>query len=248
MTAIDPKPAPELERLANDRPELELVREPSHEALERLEPAGAVIVDGDHNHHTVSRELELIAGASKGARMPLVLLHDVGWPHARRDTYYDPERIPEAERQPLARDAILSPDSPGTSVAGIHYPWAAATEGGEANGVLTAVESFAERHPELRLAVIPAFFGLGVLWPKDADWSGAVEDLVGPWDRNPVLERLEHQRVERIVDRDRLRRRNEALGALLGSRAFALAERLSRLRGRGDPAVSREAVRKTLDD
>ena len=64
-----------------------------------------VIIDGDHNYFTVSEELRLIAERAAGAALPLLLFHDVGWPHARRDDYYAAERIPEADRRPLAGDA-----------------------------------------------------------------------------------------------------------------------------------------------
>ena len=100
----------------------------------------------------------------------------------------------------------------------------------------------------LRLALVPAFFGLGLLWAEEAPWAGAVAEIVAPWDRNPVLERLEADRVSNIVDRVRLGRQQELLRALLRSRAFGLAERLSRLRQRGAPVVSREWVRKVLGE
>ncbi len=73
-------------------------------------------------------------------------------------------------------------------------------------------------------------------------------EIVAPWDRNPVLERLEADRVRGIVDRVRLERQQELLRALLRSRAFGVAERLSRLRHRGEPVVSRAWVRRVLGE
>jgi cephalosporin hydroxylase len=72
---------------------------------------------------------------------------------------------------------------------------AARREGGPRNGVLTAVEDFLECRDGLHLAVLPPFFGFGVVWHRDAPFARAVEDAVQPWDRNPVLERLEANRV-----------------------------------------------------
>ena len=57
--------------------------------------------------------------------------------------------------------------------------------------MLTAVEDFVRAHEELRLAVVPAFFGFGVVWHRDATWAGDVAAILDPWDRNPLLERLE---------------------------------------------------------
>ena len=247
ITAIEPEPPVELLELSEAHPELELVREPSLQAMRRLPVADAVIIDGDHNYYAVSKELRLI-DEGVGATFPLIALHDVCWPHGRRDTYYAPERIPPEHRQPIARDALLAPGKPGVATNGLRYGWAAEREGGPRNGVLTAIEDFMEDRDGLRLAVVPAFFGLGLLWAEEAPWAGAVADLVAPWDRNSVLERLEADRVSNVVDRVRFDRQQELLRALLRSRAFALAERLSRLRQRGAPVVSREWVRRVLGD
>src|SRR3954451_21660649 len=55
VTAIDPEPADELLALATGRPELNLIRSPSPEALDSALPAGAIILDGDHNYWTLTR-------------------------------------------------------------------------------------------------------------------------------------------------------------------------------------------------
>jgi Methyltransferase domain len=248
VTAIEPAPPPELIALGERHPELKLVTKPSLEALRDLPPADALIIDGDHNHYTVLRELRLIAEGAVDRGMPLVLLHDVGWPHARRDTYYEPDRIPEEHRQPLARDAVLAPGVAGLAEVGLPFPWAAAREGGADNGVLTAVEDFVSESEGLRLAVIPVFFGLGVLWRSDAPWATAVAEVVAPLDRNPMLERLEAIRVAGIVDRIRIARQEALLRSFLNSRAFTFAEWLSRLRQRGAPVFSRAQVRRVLED
>jgi hypothetical protein len=246
VVALEPEPPPELLDLKSRRPELELVAEPSLEAIPKLPPADAVVVDGDHNYYTVSEELRLIAERAGDGRLPLILFHDVCWPHARRDTYYAPERIPEEHRQPMAEDVAVSPGDPGLTWSGIRYDWAAVREGGPRNGVLTAIEDFVGDRDGLRLAIVPAFFGLGVLWPLDAPWAAAVADILDPWDRNPIVARLEWNRVGHLVDRAVAAEQHAVLDSLLHSRAFTWAERLSRIRQRGEPMVSREKVRRVL--
>jgi hypothetical protein len=248
VTAIDPEPAPELLRLAEARPELNLIRLPSPDALAEALPAGAIILDGDHNYWTLSRELRAIGERSEGSALPLLLLHDIGWPHARRDTYYAPDRVPEEHRQPLARDALVAPGDPGTASEGMRFAWVAEREGGPGNGILTAVEDFVAERGGLRLAVIPAFFGLGVLWAEDARWANAVADTVGPWDSIPMLERLEEVRIGQVLNRTRMNRQQELLRNMLNSRAFTIAERIARMRGRGNPPFSRERIRRALGD
>jgi hypothetical protein len=260
VSAIEPDPPSELLELSAAHPELELIRQTSHEALPNLGSVpDAIVIDGDHNHHTVAEELRLIGESSPGPVLPLLMFHDIGWPHARRDTYYAPERIPEESRQPLAHNTWLRPGNPGVAEAGIPYTWAAEREGGEGNGVLTAIEDFIETLEGLRLAVIPAFFGFGVLWHQNAPWSDAVAKVVAPLDNNPVVARLEANRVahlaaefatahELALEKARSGRQAELLGRLGDSRAFALAERLSRLRQGGQPRFSREEVERVLED
>ena len=265
VSAIDPAPRPQLEQLAADHPELELIRETSLEALPRIELPDAVVIDGDHNYFTVSEELRLVGERAPGSDLPLLLFHDVAWPHARRDDYFAPELIPDDYRQPLAGDGSgIFPGEPGLRPDGVPYPKSAAREGGPRNGVLTAVEDFVAGDEGLRLVVVPAFFGFGVVWHRDAAWAGDLAALLAPWDRNSVLERLEANRVHHLAEsharqieiwklRERQARQEAVLRRLLESSAFALAERLSRLRLRAGVApaqavVSKAEIRRALDD
>jgi hypothetical protein len=262
VSAIDPTPAPELLELARARPELELIRATSLEALPRIALPDVVVIDGDHNYYTVSEEMRLMRDKAAGAAGPLLILHDVGWPLARRDTYHAPERVPEELRQPLSPASGLSskPDFGGDQP----FAYVAEREGGPRNGVLTAIEDFVGAVQTLRLAVIPAFFGVGVVWDRRASWAAAVEAVVAPWDLSPIVERLEADRVAHLLAQERQRRevheleqrlaqvrtqaerQEQLLRNVLASRAFGLAERLSRLRHRGRPAISRRDVEDAL--
>jgi hypothetical protein len=262
--AIDPAPQPGLEALAREHPELELIRETSLAALPAIPMPDAAIIDGDHNYFTVSEELRLIGERAEGAALPLLLFHDVCWPHGRRDDYYAPERIPPEHRHPIAEGGGLFPGEPGITPGALPYRAAAAREGGPRNGVRTAVEDFVAGRGDLQLAIVPAFFGLGVLWRRDAPWADAVTAVLAPWDRNPLLARLERNRVfqlaqahrnfaEVAVERRRTERRDDYLRRLLDSSAFAVAERLSRLRVRLGIAteqsqVSKDEIRSALRD
>jgi hypothetical protein len=263
VAAIDPSPQDSLVELAQANDKLELVRETSLEALKHVEIPDAVVIDGDHNYFTVSEELRLIDERA-GAELPLLFFHDVGWPHGRRDDYFAPEQIPEDQRQPLAEGGGLFPGVEGIRPGGLPYKGAAAHEGGPRNGVLTAVEDFVEGRDELRLAVVPVFFGLGVVWRRDAEWADEMEKVLAPWDGNPLLERLEANRVLHLavghfqyVDasqaRARVARQEAVLQRMLESSAFAVAERLSTLRqrlgiARGQAVVGKDEIRRALDD
>jgi Methyltransferase domain len=276
IIALDPEPPDELLELGKRRPELDLMPETSHDALRKIELTDAIVVDGDHNYYTLSEELRIVAERAQGGETPLMMFHDVSWPHARRDTYYVPERIPEEHRQPLAHDVYLAPWESGVSEdGGLPFVWAAEREGGPRNGTLTALEDFVSAHDGMRLVTVPAFFGFGVVWHEDAPWSEAVARLLEPWDRNPVLERLEANRVAQIASRhvdlikaqrayekqqewarnqgkrlreldQRLREQRALLTRMLNSRAIGFAELLSRVRRGSRPTISREEIRRVL--
>jgi hypothetical protein len=265
VIAVDPSPLPPLVQLERERPELELIRRTSLEALPGMDLPDAVVIDGDHNYFTVSEELRLIAERAPGGALPLLLFHDVAWPHARRDDYYAAELIPEEHRHPAAgEEGGLFPGEAGVRPGGLPYPRSARQEGGPRNGVLTAVEDFVAQHEGLRLAVVPAFFGFGAVWDRDRPWATAVAGVLEPWDRNPLLERLEENRVHHLArgharlveaEQERVRRaRQEALlRRMLDSSAFAVAERLSRLRVRARIApaqsvISKDEIRRALAD
>jgi hypothetical protein len=263
--AIDPAPRASLVALGEQRPELELVRATSHEALTRIPLPDAAIIDGDHNYYTVSEELRLIRERAAGdAQLPLLLFHDVAWPHARRDDYFDPQLVPAEHRQPIDEGTGLFPGEPGVRDGGLPYRFTAREEGGPRNGVLTAVEDFVTACDGLELAVVPAFFGLGVVWHRDARWAEDVAGVLAGWDRHPVLERLEANRVLHLANshvqmveaanaQERLWRQEVLLRRLLDSSAFAIAERLSRLRHRAGVArkasvISKADIRRALGD
>ncbi len=265
VVAVDPSPQEQLVALAAEHDGIELVRRASLEALPEMPMADVIVIDGDHNYYTVSEELRLIAGRAAGQTLPLLLFHDVCWPHGRRDDYFDPSQIPAEYRRPIAGPQRgIFPGDAGTRADGLPYPRSAATEGGPRNGVLTAVEDFVAGADDLRLIVVPAFFGFGAVWSTAAPWADEVAEVLEPWDRHPLLERMEANRVLHIAGEHALRtavwdaqarrtRQENVLRRLLESSAFAVAERLSKLRVRAGVApsqsvVSRDEVRQALED
>ena len=211
LTSVDPDPAAPVVEHAASHPELRVVAGASPGALAEIEPADVYVIDGDHNHWTVSRELEH-AYADGGGR-PLCILHDVGWPCARRDQYYAPERIPADGRHPYSYEAGVVPGEPGLVPGGFRgagaFAWAR-EEGGAANGVLTAVEDLLERRDDLRLVRVPCIFGVGYVWSCDAPYAEALAAELDRLHEDPLLARLEDNRIELYLEvltlHDRMRR------------------------------------------
>jgi hypothetical protein len=261
--AIDPSPQKELIELDEQRDDLKLHQATSHEALKTMARADAYVIDGDHNYWTVTEEIRLVVENDVSGEMPLLMFHDVGWPHARRDDYFAPEQIPEEYRQRTIEGGGLFPGLSDPRPGGLPYKWPAATEGGPRNGVLTAVEDFVASDKRLRFAIVPSFFGLGIVWNSDAPYAAKLEKTLAPLDRNPIIARLEanrvfhlaavhHQMMEVTAANQKLHRQQTFLTRLMGSSAFLLAEQLSRLRQRAGIApdsapVSREEIRRVLE-
>lgn len=204
LMSIDPSPHPVFLDWVANTPSVRHVAHPSLRAIPLTPGADAWLVDGDHNWYTVFHELQAIeANCLAHSKSPLIFLHDVGWPCALRDSYYAPDRIPPEYRHPCSFDSGVVLGSaqlqPGRGFRGMgSFAWAT-HEGGPRNGVLTAVADFCRtaspRRPRLQWHRIPGVFGLGVLYDAGAPWAEAMEASLSPFHDNPLMERLEQNRL-----------------------------------------------------
>lgn len=141
----------------------------SLDILPSIEKFDVVLIDGDHNWYTVFNELKLIEDRSRedSRPFPLILLHDVGWPYGRRDSYYDPDNIPEDYRQPYDRKGMRTGIAELVDEGGLNRGFPnALREGGPRNGVLTAVEDFLDQSEQkIELVRVQGIYGLGILVP-----------------------------------------------------------------------------------
>lgn len=208
LTSIDPSPKPEFKKWVAANRHVRHLSRPSLEAMPELGDVDAWLIDGDHNYYTVSNELAIADRlARRDGRPLLVFLHDVAWPCARRDMYYDPSSIPEAHRQPFSWDCGVTLDDdgavPGRGFRGNGNFAYALRAGGERNGVLTAIEDFLvgarADGRDLAFALIPAVFGLGVVFAGDAPWSAKVAELLLPLHDNALIARLEENRLRNFL-------------------------------------------------
>ena len=211
LVTVEPYPTPEVRELAATTEHFELITGRSPGVLAEIEPGDAYVIDGDHNHWTVTAELR---SAYADGREPLAILHDVAWPCARRDQYYAPHAIPAEGRHDLSWEQGRDPDSSElVDVGGFQAEFefaVARAEGGERNGVLTAIEDFLAERPGLDLRTVNAVFGVGYVFPAAAPYAERLRELLDPWHDSRLLARLERNRVRmfaHIVElQDRLRR------------------------------------------
>ena len=176
--------------------------------LPELAPADVVLIDGDHNWYTVYHELQLLAATARqaGTPVPVLVLHDVGWPYGRRDLYYAPERIPAEFRQPYRRAGMRPGQSALVGNGGMNRDMANAEhEGGPRNGVMTAVDDFVAEHPEpLRVSVVSVFYGLAIVAEARVvnahpQLAALLDRLESPDGRAEVISLAERIRVDEAI-------------------------------------------------
>ena len=240
LTTVEPYPNAKNHALADRFDAYELVVGKSLEYLANLSVRPEVtIVDGDHNYYTVFHELEHLL------REPLptsfaILLHDVGFPGAYRDMYYDPADIPKEWLHPYSFFDGALPGVPGL-VAGAGFSGAghvalACREGGPKNGVRPAIDDVLAQHPQLRYEQVEAVFGLGIIFSGPSPYIAAMEQIIEPYKKR-LFARVEQNRMAsylRLIDLGNavkaLKQENSALKREL-KRAAPLVADKSRAKG-----------------
>jgi len=213
--AIDPDPTLNVDRLEAEYGEqLRFHRRKSLEVLAEIAGVDLALIDGDHNWYTVINELRALQqrAGEDGREPPVILLHDVGWPYGRRDLYYDPQAIPEAQRQPHARGGV-KPGRPELGPGLNDHLENARLEGTPANGVLTAVEDFVAESPHpWRTWSIPGLSGMAILVSAPVlDACEPLRELLDSIDHPEFLrahcEAIEQARIDAELKRANIQRR-----------------------------------------
>ncbi|MFC0524543.1 class I SAM-dependent methyltransferase [Pontibacillus salicampi] len=166
----------------------ELIQNYSLQELPFLSGYDSVLIDGDHNWFTVYHELTIIDNKLKDDEtFPIIFLHDVEWPYARRDMYYNPSSIPDEFLHPNSTGGVAPgcsdlidldrmDDVEGAINHGMNH---ALKEGGERNGVLTAIEDFLQTTSRaISFHRVSSFHGLGILSPSDPDLDSFIQDVI----------------------------------------------------------------------
>lgn len=171
ITIIDPCVDADLESKYKDSQRIHVKKGLSLDVLPELtDKFDCIMIDADHNWYSVYHELAIIQKKNLLAKNGTIFLHDVCWPYARRDMYYDLSTVPVEFQQPSAKKGILrgvSELSDDPSLGKNASLWNAIHEGGERNGVLTAVEDFLRDYPDIYDFIsINREWGLGVLVRK----------------------------------------------------------------------------------
>lgn len=166
LSVIDPFPNFNVFKFQREIGPFDMYEGISLEELPRIQDYDVILLDGDHNYYTLKSELELIY--SNCEEFPVVFFHDVAWPYARRDMYYNPESIPEEFRNEYERSGIQLEKDDLVEGGFNGHLLNAKKEYTEKNGVLTAIEDFInECSMELTFKKIKFKNGIGILTNKD---------------------------------------------------------------------------------
>lgn len=176
-----------------------------------------IFMDGDHNYETVYADLNKIHAKRSESGVKVIFMHDISWPWARRDIYYNLEAV----KNPLPNSDSLriSPyQSEQDSVGLPPNSYAVALEdGGKKNGVLTAVEDFIETcNSSWVLKRFPVLYGIGVLYCVDnldsKELQGLETELESLGKHQDLLSIMEVNRIENLCLIEDLRREIERAG------------------------------------
>lgn len=219
LHTIDPSPSFDVAALAQEHDGfLTYYLDLSLNALHNTPTVDLALVDGDHNWYTVFHELQLLEARHEqaAAGMPVIVVHDTGWPYGRRDLYYVPETIPPEYRQPFRQEGIGMNKDRLVGKRGMNQHLYNAVEvGGARNGVMTAVEDYLEQSAMPWHALhLPLYFGLSILVTRSklaenaalADAIARLEsqlagrELITFGERLRLAEGIAYQKLQRELD------------------------------------------------
>lgn len=199
LHSIDPFPDFKIKELFNSLDNLTLHENTSLNVIKNLPKIPVWFIDGDHNWYTVYNELVNINDKNYDVDDTIIFLHDVGFPCARRDQYYNPGSIPKSFLNDYCWDSGVLIDNSTALNRGFRGcgQFAIALNcGNKRNGVLTAVEDFlALSENSYNFYNIPAVFGLGVLVKKNHSMYEQINSILSFYHNNDVLKILEDNRL-----------------------------------------------------
>ncbi|HET9138840.1 class I SAM-dependent methyltransferase [Actinophytocola sp.] len=190
---VDPHPSDEMRANLAGHEATKLVQGASPAVLPELPLADLYVIDGDHNYATVHEELTWLMANAPDA---VIVLHDVLWPCARRDSYYQPSTVDLDSRHPDGADGptVWHDELTLAGFVGLDvFTWATEA-GGERNGVLTAVEDALGSAKGWRFELVPAVFGMGIL-ARTSPATDALFERLRPFTGSRLLALMENNRI-----------------------------------------------------
>ncbi|WP_238858720.1 glycosyltransferase [Clostridium sp. YIM B02569] len=212
VISIDPFPKYDSEEWEKEHEGVfKLYKDLSLNRLPLLKDYDVILVDGDHNWYTVYNELKIIGNTFGNNELPLIFLHDIDWPYARRDLYYNPDNIPVGYRQAYAKKGMLPGELNLVDEGGLNdHLDNSIYENNPRNGVRTAIEDFIKEFPNqenIEFVSIPGFFGLGIVFDKKKH-ENILNVINNQTVKQDVIHKIEDERIDFIIKCKDLKRSN----------------------------------------
>ena len=129
-------------------------------ALANLKDFDAVFLNDDPNWYTTFNELKVIK--ENNDAFPLVFICNNVFPHKYRDSYNNPDVIPDEFKNEYSRELILNNN---IKIRDDFYH--AIEENTSKNGVFTAINDFLDENSSIRLMDIRFLNGITILYPEN---------------------------------------------------------------------------------
>lgn len=191
LTCIDPFPLFDVDSLKEKYGEkFEMIEDLSLNVLDSIKDYDLILLDGDHNWYTIYNELKSIESNFNQDTFPFIIFHDISWPYARRDIYYNPNDIPEEFLNKYEKKGIYPGESKLREVGGLNSSiYNATEENTPKNGVLTGIEDFIkESDLNLTFKTLNAFHGLGLMYTPNSETDKIIHDIIWTSDITVVMD------------------------------------------------------------
>ena len=140
----------------------ECISENPIDALQKLENYDAIFIDDDSNWYTLFNELNIIAKTNK--EFPIVFICNNNFPNKRRDSYSNPNIIPDNFRQKYCKELPVYFNNEKIIINDGFFH--ACEENTPKNGVLTAIEDFLNENSHVGIIKINCIKEISILYPK----------------------------------------------------------------------------------
>lgn len=123
----------------------------------------AIFINDDPNWYTLYNELNIIKNTNE--EFPLVFICNSRFPNKRRDSYSNPEIIPQEYRQKYVKNLPICYNNKKIIIEDGYYH--ACNEKTPKNGVLTAIEDFIGENPTIGIMDMNFIEEIIILYPKN---------------------------------------------------------------------------------
>lgn len=142
--------------------------------LPELKNINAIFINDDPNWYTTYNELNLIK--NNNSKFPLVFISNNKYPHKRRDSYINPDKIPKQYINEYDNDLKIQKENKEyiSINDGLYH---AKKENTPKNGVLTAIDDFLKENPYLTIMEINPFEGIYLIYESTKNTENILKEI-----------------------------------------------------------------------